>query len=79
MTLDFFRQCFENTQIQNFMKIHRVGSEWFHADGQSNMMKVVVAFRNFAKTPRKFSHILLNVIEHGCCYRGPRTKFFEKF
>ena len=48
------------------MKIQPVGSEWFHADGQSDMMKVIVVFRNFAKAPIKFSNILLHVTDHGC-------------
>ena len=34
------------------MKIHPVGAELFHADGwtdgQTDMMKLIVAFRNFA-------------------------------
>jgi hypothetical protein len=36
------------------MKIHPVGSELFHAkgrtDGQTGMTKLILAFRNFAKT-----------------------------
>jgi len=60
------------------MKIRPMGYEWFHADGQSDVMKVIVEFRNFAIECRKSSHILLHV-DLGCCYRGPKTKFFEKF
>ena len=30
------------------MKIHPVGAELFHADGQTDMMKLTVAFCNFA-------------------------------
>jgi len=36
MTLDFFLDRFsENTQISNFMKIHLVGADLFHADGRT--------------------------------------------
>jgi len=39
--------------MPNFMKIHPVGDELFHADGgtdgQTNTTKLIVAFRNFAK------------------------------
>jgi len=28
-----------------------MGSELFHADGQTNMTKLIVAFRNFANAP----------------------------
>jgi hypothetical protein len=35
MKLEFFRQIFENMQISNFMKIRQVGTELFHAEGQT--------------------------------------------
>jgi len=35
MTLEFSQHIFKkNTKISNFMKIHPVGPELFHADGQ---------------------------------------------
>ena len=34
------------------MKIRLMGAELFHADGQTDMTKLIVAFRNFAKAPR---------------------------
>ena len=37
----------KNTQIWNFMKIRPVGSQLFHANGRTNMMKLIAAFRNF--------------------------------
>ena len=39
-------------QISNFMKICRVGAEMLHADGRTDMTKLIVAFENFAKTPK---------------------------
>ena len=33
------------------MKIRRVGAEVFHSDGQTDMTKLVDAFRNFANVP----------------------------
>jgi len=30
-----------------FMKIRPVGEELFHVDGQTDMMKLIVTFRNF--------------------------------
>ena len=46
----------KNVQIRNFMKIRPVGAELFHADrivGQrTHMTKLIVAFRNFAKSPK---------------------------
>jgi molybdenum-dependent DNA-binding transcriptional regulator ModE len=49
----------------NFMKIHKVGAEFFHVDGRgggggggaggtTDVNKLIVAFRNFAKAP---SHV----------------------
>ena len=43
----------ENTQTWNFMKIHPLWTEWFHADGPPDMMKLKVVFRNFVKAPKK--------------------------
>ena len=35
------------------MKIRPVGAELFHADGRTDMTKLVVALRNFANAPKK--------------------------
>jgi len=35
------------------MKIRPVGDELFHADGQTGMTKLTVAFLNFANAPKK--------------------------
>ena len=39
------------------MKIRLVGAELFHADGRTDMTKLIVAFRNFAKAPK---HVKFN-------------------
>jgi len=33
------------------MNIHPVGTELFHANGQTGVTKLVVTFRNFARAP----------------------------
>jgi len=38
--------------MSNFMKIRSVGAELFHADGRTDMPKLIVAFRNFANVPK---------------------------
>ena len=35
------------------MKIRLVGGELFHADSQTDMTKLIVAFRNFTNAPKK--------------------------
>jgi hypothetical protein len=52
MELDFCRQVFEKSQIQNFINIRPVGAELFHADGRTDMPQLTVAFRNFANAPK---------------------------
>ena len=52
MKLEFSRQIFEKAQISRFIKIRPVGTEFFHVDGQTDMMKLRVAFRNFADAPK---------------------------
>ena len=43
--------------MSNFMKIRPVGAELFHADrrtdGQTDMTKIIVAFRNFVNAPKE--------------------------
>jgi hypothetical protein len=47
----------KKNQICNLMKIRQVGDELFHADRQTDMIKLTVAFRNSA-TVRKNSTFL---------------------
>jgi hypothetical protein len=46
------------------MKTHSVRAEWSHAerrsDLQTEMTKLIVAFRNFAKAPKKTDFLLDN-------------------
>jgi len=35
------------------MKIRSVGADLFHADGQTDTTKLMVAFRNFENAPKK--------------------------
>jgi hypothetical protein len=37
--------------MSNFAEIHPVGAELFHADGQTDMTKLTVAFCYFANAP----------------------------
>jgi F0F1-type ATP synthase gamma subunit len=45
---NFLNQFSKNPQISNFMKIHPVAAELFDVDRQTDMMKLRVAFCNFA-------------------------------
>jgi hypothetical protein len=36
----------------DFLKIHPLGDELFHADGQTDMAKLIFAFRKFARATR---------------------------
>jgi hypothetical protein len=43
--LEISQQIFEKkSEISNFMKIRPVGAELFHADGQTDKKKIIVAF-----------------------------------
>jgi hypothetical protein len=45
--LKFSRQIFKKkTETLNFIKIRPVGTDLFHADGQTDTRKVIVVFRN---------------------------------
>jgi hypothetical protein len=52
---------YENFQISNFMTIRPVGAELLRADGrkdgQRDMTRLTVAFRNFANAPKNSEEI----------------------
>jgi hypothetical protein len=52
MKLELPERFSKNTQISNFVKIHPMGAELFHADGRADMAKLRAAFRNFANLPK---------------------------
>ena len=52
--LEFSRHFRKNTQISDFKKILPVGAELSHADGQTDMTKLIVIFRNFGNAPSKY-------------------------
>jgi hypothetical protein len=37
--------------MSNLMKMHPVGADLYHEDGRTDMTKLIVVFRNFAKAP----------------------------
>jgi hypothetical protein len=55
--LNFLKRFSKNTSIPNFMKICLVRAEFFHADGRhTDMMRLMVAFHNFANMHKKWGH-----------------------
>ena len=42
----------ETPQAQSFTKICPAEAELFHADGETDVMKLLAAFRNFAEDPK---------------------------
>jgi len=44
------------------MKIYALGIELFHADGQIDMTKLVVAFRNFVNAPKNRIVVYINTV-----------------
>ena len=53
MKLDFIDSFSKNIQISNFVKIRPLAAELFNADGRTDLTKLIVAFRNFAKSASK--------------------------
>ena len=50
--LDFPRRIFEKRASSKLMKIRPLRAELLHADVQTDMTKLIVAFRNFAIAPK---------------------------
>ena len=61
--MDFLDRFWKNAEISNFMKIHPMGTEMFHADGQTGL-QLIAAFRNFATAPK--NDYFLNLICNLC-------------
>ena len=56
------------------MKIRLVGAELFHVDGRTDrqtdgrtdVMKLIVAFRNFTKAMKTYGNVILPIVLYGC-------------
>ena len=72
--LDSCKHSSKNTHLLNFMKIPQVGAEFFHADGRMGMTKLIVTFRNFAKTYKNDHKIPNSYVSQRSVYRSINTK-----
>jgi len=54
MKLEFSLQIVKNFQISCFTNIRPLGAVLLHADGQTDMTKLIVAFRNFANAHKNY-------------------------
>ena len=52
MKFEFLDRFSKNSHLSNFMKICLVATDLLHADGQTDMTKLIFAFRNFANEPK---------------------------
>ena len=52
MKLIFSTDFSEKSQKSSLIKIRPVGAELYHPDGQTDMTKLIVAFRNFGNAPK---------------------------
>ena len=52
MKLHFLERFSKNTQILNLIQMLSAEAELFHALGQTDMAKLIVAFRNSANAPK---------------------------
>jgi hypothetical protein len=67
MKTDFFSTDFRRKgQISSFIKIRPVGAELFHAGGQTDMTKLIVALRNFHTAPKSCSsyEIFIHIVKY---------------
>ena len=51
-SLYFLNTFSKSSQIPNFVKIRPVGTELFHADGETDMTNLTVAILNSANAPK---------------------------
>jgi hypothetical protein len=55
----------KKAQISSLIKIGPVGPELFHADRRTDITKLIVAFRNFAHTPKNVMTLSLRYTMSG--------------
>ena len=55
MKFGFSRHIMEESHISNFIKIHPLGAEMFHADRRTSITKLIIAIRHFANAPEDHS------------------------
>jgi len=60
--LKFSRKIFEKPQMPNFKKLRPMGVLLFHADRRTDIMKLKVTFRNFAKVSISYFNISVSSI-----------------
>ena len=53
-----FSTDFLEIEISNFIRIRPVGAELFYAEGQTDMKKLIVSFRNFANASKNQQNTL---------------------
>jgi len=56
------------------MKILPVGAELFHADGQTDMARLIVDFRNFANPPKNDALIFKMIFKNVTIFMRVRSK-----
>jgi hypothetical protein len=61
-SLIFLTDCQKNTRLSNFIKIRPVAAKLFQADRQTDIMKLIIAFHNFANMPRNRKQHFLTLI-----------------
>ena len=49
---EIYKQIFGNAQISYFTKMHAMGVELLHADGWTDMTKLITALLNFVNSPK---------------------------
>jgi hypothetical protein len=66
--LNFLGRFSKNLQLSNWIQIRPGEAALFHSDGQTDMTKLTVAFRNFTNSPKKDVRINLWLTPHVCSF-----------
>jgi hypothetical protein len=69
LNFSFIDKFSKKTKMSNLIKFHPLGVKFFLADGRTDMMKLMIVFRNFVNAP-KTEGVKRRIEDRAVCSNG---------